>query len=170
MKALRFILPLAMFFGFTLTSTAQTSKMGLVDQQAIVLEMPEYSSAQTKYLEKETSKMKEIETLYLQYQTKAQEYEELMMSGTLSSGAQQAKESELMDLQTRIQMADEMAQEYLTEYNADLMEPISMKVNAAIQAVAQANGFTHVTELSLFYVYPEGDDITGKVKAHLGIQ
>ena len=159
-----------MFFGFTLTSTAQTSKMGLVDQQAIVLEMPEYSSAQTKYLEKETSKMKEIETLYLQYQTKAQEYEELMMSGTLSSGAQQAKESELMDLQTRIQMADEMAQEYLTEYNTDLMEPISMKVNAAIQAVAQANGFTHVTELSLFYVYPEGDDITGKVKAHLGIQ
>ena len=74
--------------------------------------------------------MKEIETLYLQYQTKAQEYEELMMSGTLSSGAQQAKESELMDLQTRIQMADEMAQEYLAEYNADLMEPISMKVNA----------------------------------------
>ena len=52
----------------------------------------------------------------------------------------------------------------------DLMEPISAKVDAAIQAVAQANGYTHVTDLSLFYVYPEGDDITGKVKAHLGIQ
>lgn len=168
MKALRFILPLAMVFGFTLTSTAQTSKMGLVDQQAIVLEMPEYSAAQTKFSEKEASKMKEIETLYLQYQTKMQEYEELV--STLSSGARQAKESELMDLQTRIQMAEEMAQEYLLEYNADLMEPISAKVNAAIQAVAQANGFTHVTDLSLFYVYPESDDITGKVKAHLGIQ
>lgn len=168
MKALRFILPLAMVFGFTLTSTAQTSKMGLVDQQAIVLEMPEYSAAQTKFSEKEASKMKEIETLYLQYQTKMQEYEELV--STLSSGARQAKESELMDLQTRIQMAEEMAQEYLLEYNADLMEPISVKVNAAIQAVAQANGFTHVTDLSLFYVYPESDDITGKVKAHLGIQ
>ena len=168
MKALRFILPLAMVFGFTLTSTAQTSKMGLVDQQAIVLEMPEYSAAQTKFSEKEASKMKEIETLYLQYQTKMQEYEELV--STLSSGARQAKESELMDLQTRIQMAEEMAQEYLLEYNADLMEPISAKVNTAIQAVAQANGFTHVTDLSLFYVYPESDDITGKVKAHLGIQ
>ena len=168
MKVLRFILPLAMVFGFTLTSTAQTSKMGLVDQQAIVLEMPEYSAAQTKFSEKEASKMKEIETLYLQYQTKMQEYEELV--STLSSGARQAKESELMDLQTRIQMAEEMAQEYLLEYNADLMEPISAKVNAAIQAVAQANGFTHVTDLSLFYVYPESDDITGKVKAHLGIQ
>ena len=168
MKALRFILPLAMVFGFTLTSTAQTSKMGLVDQQAIVLEMPEYSAAQTKFSEKEASKMKEIETLYLQYQTKMQEYEELV--STLSSGARQAKESELIDLQTRIQMAEEMAQEYLLEYNADLMEPISVKVNAAIQAVAQANGFTHVTDLSLFYVYPESDDITGKVKAHLGIQ
>ena len=168
MKALRFILPLAMVFGFTLTSTAQTSKLGLVDQQAIVLEMPEYSAAQTKFSEKEASKMKEIETLYLQYQTKMQEYEELV--STLSSGARQAKESELMDLQTRIQMAEEMAQEYLLEYNADLMEPISAKVNAAIQAVAQANGFTHVTDLSLFYVYPESDDITGKVKAHLGIQ
>ncbi|MGB1051227.1 MAG: OmpH family outer membrane protein [Chitinophagales bacterium] len=168
MKALRFILPLAMVFGFTLTSTAQTSKMGLVDQQAIVLEMPEYSAAQTKFSEKEASKAKEIETLYLQYQTKMQEYEELV--STLSSGARQAKESELIDLQTRIQMAEEMAQEYLLEYNADLMEPISAKVNAAIQAVAQANGFTHVTDLSLFYVYPESDDITGKVKAHLGIQ
>ncbi|OUW81201.1 MAG: hypothetical protein CBD74_08575 [Saprospirales bacterium TMED214] len=168
MKALRFILPLAMIFGLTLTSTAQTSKMGLVDQQAIVLEMPEYSAAQTKFSEKEASKMKEIETLYLQYQTKMQEYEELV--STLSSGARQAKESELMDLQTRIQMAEEMAQEYLLEYNADLMEPISAKVNAAIQAVAQANGFTHVTDLSLFYVYPESDNITGKVKAHLGIQ
>ena len=52
--------------------------------------------------------MKEIETLYLQYQTKMQEYEELV--STLSSGARQAKESELMDLQTRIQMAEEMAQ------------------------------------------------------------
>jgi len=170
MKALRFILPLAMVFGFTLTSTAQSTSMGLVDQQAIVLEMPEYSTAQTKFSEKEASKMREIETLYLQYQTKMQEYEELMMSGTLSGGAQQAKESELIDLQTRIQMAEEMAQEYLLEYNADLMEPISEKVNTAIQAVAQANGYTHVTDLSLFYVYPEGDDITGKVKAHLGIQ
>ncbi|MEC8032815.1 MAG: OmpH family outer membrane protein, partial [Bacteroidota bacterium] len=170
MKVLRFILPLAMVFGFTLTSTAQTSKMGLVDQQAIVLEMPEYSAAQTKISEKQASKMQEIETLYAQYQTKAEEFQELAMSGTLSSGAQEAKETELYDLQTRIQMAEEMAQEYLVEYMDDLMEPISAKVDAAIQAVAQANGYTHVTDLSLFYVYPESDDITSKVKAHLGIQ
>ena len=63
-----------MVFGFTLTSTAQSTNMGLVDQQAIVLEMPEYSTAQTKFSEKEASKMREIETLYLQYQTKMSIY------------------------------------------------------------------------------------------------
>ena len=169
MKAIRFILPLAIVFGLSQTILAQSTKMGLVDQQAIVLDMPEYASAQKKFSEREASKMKEIETLYLQYQTKMQEYETVMMSGSASSAEQQALETEIMGLQERIQRAEEMAQMYLADYNTDLMEPINEKLNAAIQAVAKANGYTHVTDLTLFYVYPESDDITGKVKAHLGL-
>ena len=64
MKAIRFILPLAIVFGLSQTSLAQSTKMGLVDQQAIVLDMPEYASAQKKFSEREASKMKEIETLF----------------------------------------------------------------------------------------------------------
>ena len=169
MKAIRFTLPLAIVFGLSQTILAQSTKMGLVDQQAIVLDMPEYTSAQKKFSEREASKMKEIETLYLQYQTKMQEYETVMMSGSASSAEQQALETEIMGLQERIQRAEEMAQMYLADYNTDLMEPINEKLNAAIQAVAKANGYTHVTDLTLFYVYPESDDITGKVKAHLGL-
>ena len=169
MKAIRFILPLAIVFGLSQTTLAQSTKMGLVDQQAIVLDMPEYASAQKKFSEREASKMKEIETLYLQYQTKMQEYETVMMSGSASSAEQQALETEIMGLQERIQRAEEMAQMYLADYNTDLMEPINEKLNAAIKAVAKANGYTHVTDLTLFYVYPESDDITGKVKAHLGL-
>lgn len=169
MKAIRFILPLAIVFGLSQTILAQSTKMGLVDQQAIVLEMPEYASAQKRFSEREASKMKEIETLYMQYQTKMQEYETVMMSGSASSAEQQALETEIMGLQERIQRAEEMAQMYLADYNTDLMEPINEKLNAAIQAVAKANGYTHVTDLTLFYVYPESDDITGKVKAHLGL-
>lgn len=169
MKAIRFILPLAIVFGLSQTILAQSTKMGLVDQQAIVLDMPEYASAQKKFSEREASKMKEIETLYLQYQTKMQEYETVMMSGSASSAEQQALETEIMGLQERIQRAEEMAQMYLADYNTDLMEPINEKLNAAIQAVAKANGYTHVTDLTRFYVYPESDDITGKVKAHLGL-
>ena len=74
MKAIRFILPLAIVFGFS-NQFSSEHKNGLVDQQAIVLDMPEYASAQKKFSEREATLMKEVETLYLQYQTKMVEYE-----------------------------------------------------------------------------------------------
>ena len=45
----------------------------------------------------------------------------------------------------------------------DLLKPINEKLNAAIQAV-RGQRYTHVADLTDF-VYPESDDITGKVKA-----
>ena len=136
MKALRFILPLAMVFGFTLTSTAQTSKMGLVDYQALLAEMPESISAQEKLQSRSDEMQNELDMIEKQYMVKAQEYQDMMNSGTLTTGASQAAQAELASLEEKYSKADLRAQESLMGYQETLMTPIINKLDEAINSVS----------------------------------
>ncbi|MBB00545.1 MAG: hypothetical protein CMN34_06400, partial [Saprospirales bacterium] len=137
MKVLRFILPLAMIFGFTLTSTAQTSKMGLVDYQALLAEMPESILAQEKLQSRSDEMQNELDMIGEQYMIKAAEYNEMMNSGTLTSGASQAAQAELNSLQEKYSKAELRAQESLMGYEETLLTPIIDKLDQAITSVSR---------------------------------
>ena len=80
-------------------------------------------------------------------------------------------ESEIMDLQQRIQSFQASAQEQLQMKEQDLLQPIIDKAKKAIEDVAKENGYTYIFDsgLGVLLYMPEGDDVKALVKTKLGI-
>ena len=86
---------------------------------------------------------------------------------------QQKMQEELQKGQSEIMQFEQKMQEDIMKKRQSLLEPILEKVNAAINEVAKADGYTMIFNGSpavgvLLYV-DESQDITPKVKAKLGL-
>ena len=76
-------------------------------------------------------------------------------------------------MQQRIQGFQQTAQQDLQQKEAELFQPIMDKAQSAIEAVAKANGFTHVFDLGaggVLYFSEQSIDILPLVKKELGIE
>lgn len=129
--------------------SADAQKVGYLDTQKILEEMPEYVSAQQtlnklgeqyrNYLQQEAQK---IENAYKSYQTDR---------ARLSESQKQARENEIISMEKRLQ---DKQNEYFGEggvmasKSEQLLGPVKAKVDAAIRKVAQARGYTLVIDLS----------------------
>lgn len=76
-------------------------------------------------------------------------------------------------MQQRQEQFQQEAQQGMQKAQTDLMTPIYKKLDDAIKAVGAAEGVVYVFDLArtpIPYVGPQSVDLTGKVKAHLGIK
>ncbi|MBR5983409.1 MAG: OmpH family outer membrane protein [Bacteroidales bacterium] len=144
-------------------------KLAHVDVQAIFGEMPEKAAA-TKEVEDYAKTLEDqMQVMYKEYETKMKEYSE--NKDTWSPLIRQDKEEAIMSLQTRIQNFQQQAETDLQNREAALLEPITNKIKEAISTVASEQGFTYVYDkTTLLYSSPDAVDITGDVKAKLGIK
>ncbi len=161
---------LAVALIFPMIASAQTLKVGLVDTQQILQAMPETQQAQTKLAE--ISKKYEDEYGKLQEEMKRL-YEEVQKGGENELPA--IRERKLNDLQTfqaKMQQFEQTAQQDLTQQSQQLMMPIYQKIQQAVTAYSQENGFNFVQvkedQLILYFADPV-IDITNGVKAKLGL-
>jgi outer membrane protein len=159
---------IATFFGAT-QANAQ-NKFAYIDFQELMRLMPEYKKATTdmeafsKTLQDELKKMSdEFETKLATYQKN-----QAMMTDVIK----ETKESELRDMQNRIQGFQENAQEKAREKEQELLKPIIEKAKTTISTLAKEGGYTYVFDSSpgtpLLYK-PDGDNIMGAVKKKMGI-
>lgn len=162
--ALMLILPLGAF--------AQSNlKIGYINRNELAQLMPEYNSA-----------MKQLEDLRLTYTTEGQKLQEeaqrkyqeyIQQQDTLDAAIKQYKESELMRLQQSIEEFTRTADTNLQNKNQELMAPIIQKMNQAITAVGNENGFTYIIDNTagiLAYTSQNAIDVMPMVKAKLGIK
>lgn len=128
---------------------ANAQKIGYLNTQTILNEMPEYVSAQQtleklssqykQYLEGEASK---IETAYREYQNDR---------ARLSEAQKQARENEIISMERKLQ---EKQKEYFGEggvmavKSEQLMNPIKEKVDAAVRKVAQKGEYSLIIDIS----------------------
>ncbi|MBN2669717.1 MAG: OmpH family outer membrane protein [Bacteroidales bacterium] len=168
MKKVLFFIALAV----TLSSFAQTKqKFGHINSNDLLMAMPDNKQASdalkahSKELENQLMAMQaELEQKYNDYLTK---------KDSLSPLIQKTKESELNDLNMRIQSFQQTAQQDLQQKEAELMQPIIEKARNAIREVSKEKEYTYVFDTStgaLVFWPEESDDILPLVKAKLGIQ
>lgn len=152
---------------FTISFNAEAQKFGYVDSGAILAEMPEVKNADAnlealqKQLQKKGQGMVEkLQNDYLAIQQKVEQ-------GLLSPQQQQEEAQKLEQRQQEIaKFEQDMVNQLETKRN-ELLQPIYDKVNAAIKAVANENGYQMIFEKGVLLYSEPAQDISSLVKAKL---
>src|SRR5664279_1148419 len=127
MKQNLYSLAIILMFFFAGTSVAQSQKIGHINLQQLVSAMPESDSAQV-LLQKT---QKEMEGTYQQMQGEFnKKYEDFNKnSKTYNELIKTTRETELQDLNKRLQQFQTNAQQTLQQLNQKLLKPILEKAN-----------------------------------------
>lgn len=157
-----FILPLA---------AGAQAKFAHMNSQEIITVMPEYTKAQAELDAMAKQYQDEITRTEEEFNKKYQEF--LAQQDSLPQNIAERRMKELQDMGQRQQQFQQEAAQAMQQANQEKMAPIMQKLDAAIQAVGQAEGVIYIFDLyrtPLAYVGKESIDVTGKVKAQLGIK
>lgn len=147
-------------------ASAQSVKLGVVDTNAILQELPETTEAQNKL--QETSKS--YNDAYNQIGEEMQRiYDELQkMDENELPAIRDRKVREFQDCQTKMQQFEQNAAQDLQKLQDQLMTPIIAKVRNAIEAVGKENGYTMIYDLNpQLILYNTADNVTDLVRAKL---
>ena len=146
------------------------AKIGYINFQALLGQLPEAKTVKSQldiYSKQFTDQLAAMQN---ELQAKGQEYQK--NSATYTDAIRLTKQTELQDLQKRLQDYNTTAQQKFEEKSNELIKPLSDKEKAAVSAVAKEKGYTYVFDSgqTVFIVAPDADDLTEAVKAKLGLK
>lgn len=153
----------------TAPAMAQSMKLGHVNRQELLLQLPERSAAETKIQNFATELEGKLQAMQVEYQN---EVARLQTSGdSLTKTEQESAMRDLQELEQRIVNAQQKAQNDITSLEEELLEPMVKKLDDAIAAVATELKYAYVFDVSAgLVVYSGGgDDLTSQVKKQLGL-
>ncbi|MCT4628829.1 OmpH family outer membrane protein [Winogradskyella sp.] len=166
MKNLKTLLvALALFVGASTFVTAQ-SKIAHINKQELIKAMPAYKTAQTEieqlgktYEAQFQDSLKELENKLKQYDAEAPQQ---------TQEENQKRMQEVEGMKQSIGQYQQKMNQDLQKKEFDLLKPIVEEADAAIKAVAKAQGFQYVLDSGML-IMAEGKDLMIDVKAHLKI-
>ena len=166
MKRTFLILCAAMLF--PIFAGAQSHKIGIVDSQKVLSEMPEMKSMQSE-LDNLAKKYEDtLVQLQKEFQTKYQDF--VKEQETMVESIKSRKQQELEDLSKRIQDLNNVAQQDMQKKQVELFAPIQTKLREAINKVGNDGGFTYIMDASqMLYVGNGSEDVTSLVKSKVGL-
>ncbi|MCR5313211.1 MAG: OmpH family outer membrane protein [Bacteroidaceae bacterium] len=146
-------------------------KFAHVNSATIIQAMPEYTAAQTEMENLNKTYQDDLKRMQDEFQTKLDDYQK--NQATLPDAVKQRRESELQDLNQRIQTFYQTSQEELQKATQTKMQAITTKVTNAIKEVGIAGGYVYVMDITSGIPYISetlSTDVTAQVKAKLGIK
>jgi len=155
-----------------LFSQGSDYKFGHINVQQLMSMMPQRDSARQELQEYNQMLQQELQTMQQEYQSKLQDYQENV--DTYSQAVRKSKERELQDIQRRIQEFQTTAQQDFQQKQSEIMQPIMKKINEAIRAVGEENGYIYIFDTSAGAVVYKDEknskDVMPLVKQELGLQ
>jgi len=166
---LKAVLIVAFMLSATLAWSQANLKIGHIDSQALIELMPEKDSVEAQLIAYQRSLEEQIGAMYLEYQNKVADYTNNVDG--MSDIIKQTKEREIADLETRITEFQQGAETDFANKQQELYDPLITKARDAINAVAEANGFTYILDVSMGTVlyFEAGEDVLPLVKVKLGL-
>ena len=130
----------------TIVANAQTTtaplKIGYADVEYILSQMPEIKQMDAELQTLQTQLKKQYDTKVAEFQKKLQEYQQF--GATVPDAVKQNSERELQQLQQNIQKFEQDSQGDLQRKQAQLLEPVQLKIGKAIEEMAKENSFSFV--------------------------
>ena len=157
------------FLGFNAQAQSKI-KLAHVNSTELMKIMPGVDTAQKNIQDFAKQLEEEAKAMYAEFEKKYADFER--DRATMSEAMQRVKMKELQDLQDRIKMFEENAQEALQEKQEELLKPIIDSAKKAIEEVAKENGYNYVFDsgMGILLYSDESDDILSLVKKKLGIK
>ena len=154
------ILAIALIFASALNLTLAQVKVGYVDSEVIIKQLPEAQEVQKKlealqkqYLDTITAKESDLKTKADDFKTKYENAQKQAEAGTLNADQLKALETELGALQVEIQKEEQDFYEYkqgvqqiLISTQAELFKPVKEKIIEVIGQVAKELKYNFVLD------------------------
>ncbi|GAB5535631.1 MAG: hypothetical protein Rubg2KO_18800 [Rubricoccaceae bacterium] len=161
-------------------ASAQTGlKVAYIDPDRVIVQMPEFKQIQEQMQAEQQQVAARVRTvqdsLNTVLQTKMEEYETFDASPLATDEARQERQVELYQLQGGIEQAQSQGLQYLSYREAELLQPLQVKVDAAIRIVSQQQNIDLVLPSTannapvFLYVSNRLINITEPVMENLGI-
>ena len=149
--------------------SAFAQKLAYVDFNEIVMLMPEMDEARATLEENSKTNEEILMSMYEEYQTKMQQYQQ--KAETWTPAIRESKEKEIMEIQARFEQTQQSLQQEIQQLQQSLQTPIYEKAQNTVNDLAKAKGVAFVFEKSsLLYVDPaQGIDLTPDARAALNI-
>lgn len=175
-----FTTSIALLAGFLLfmpvQADAQNLRIGVVDANLILAEMPELTDVSDQLEGFATRKRREFAQLETEFIRAREDFEQKV--AVISETARQAEQERLAEKARRIQQFQVEYQEELLERQEALIQPLRNRITRTIDEVSKEMGLAYVInrmvnngDVVVLYVSEEMQryDITNRVKERLGI-
>src|SRR5574344_1505010 len=107
--------------------------------------------------------------MHYEFQKKVQDYQ--AQEATLAEAIKQIRQQELQEMQQRIQLFYQTAEQDIQKKQQELLAPVHEKMSKAIQAVGQKEGYTYIFDSAVMvYISETALDAMPAVKKELGIK
>ena len=172
MRNLSKILAVVSFILIAGIASGQEAKFGHIDLQAVIQLMPERAKAEADYTKHAEELEEQMGVMQKEYETKLNEY--IQKRDSLSAIVRSARESDIQDLQQRIQNFQAIAQQQLQQKHGEVLRPVFEKAQKAVQEVGKERGLIYIFDVSgelgtVLYRSSESLDVLPLVKQKLGI-
>ena len=163
MKKIIFMLALV------LPMLVNAQKFGHINSQELLAAMPELKDMQAKLDTLANQYEVQFANMQEEFNKKVAEFQQ--QQSTMTAGVREFRQQEIAEMEQRIYLFRQTAQEDLQKKQQEFMAPIQQRMLDAIKKVSQAQGCTYVFEaMTLHYIAPDALDLMPLVKKELGIQ
>ena len=149
--------------------TAQAQEVAHINVSELIPLMPESKTAKTELEKLQEKYKKEMETMQNDFQTKLKKYQ--AEAPTAGDAVNETRGKEMQDMEQRIQLFVQNAQQEMGKKELALSEPILTKAQQAIHKVARAKGYKYVMDSTIGggVILADGPDLMAEVKKELKI-
>lgn len=154
----------------SITSYAQTLKIGTVNLDEVMQAMPETSVLENELAQKSQQFQTQSKTMQDEFQSKYQAYVE--QHDSLDDLTRGVREDELRSIQQRVEQYQQVAYQQITQYREQQLAMIQEKLFKAVKAVGERENYVAIfpTNEATYYSATLTTDVTALVKTELGIR
>lgn len=157
-------------------ASAQSVKLGYLDPDIIIVQMPEYASVRDSLQAREQEITADLQERENTIRQQLQELQEMQDSPVLTAEARQQREQEILQLQADFERQQQLGVQDLGRREARLLQPLLARLQDAIDAVSAEMGLAMVFAARannapvILYASDDAENITEAVMTELGLE
>ena len=148
---------------------ASAQKFGHINTQELFAEMPEVAQVKLKMDTIQSLYENQLASMNEEFQKKVQDYQ--TQEATMAEAIKQIRQQELQEMQQRIQLFYQTAEQDIQKKQQELLTPVHEKMTKAIKTVGEREGYTYIFDsAAMVHIGADAVDATPAVKKELGIK
>ena len=144
-------------------------KFGHINTQELFTQMPEVNQVKLKMDTIQAQYEEQLTMMNEEIQRKMQDYQ--AQEATMADAIKQIRQQELQEMNQRIQLFYQTAEQDIQRKQQELLAPVHEKMAKAIKAVGEREGYTYIFDsAAMVHIGADAKDVTPAVKKELGIK